>query len=104
MTHIVDFESITSVDKEIRRVVRRYTQGYRTLSQINGRPVILVSRTSKIGMVKLLFSVYGLTDELADNLLRDVQLTNKAMPPSEITPLLRYCLRMNPGRITEGTE
>jgi hypothetical protein len=100
-------EMTTDVDKDIQRVVRRYTEGYRTLSRINGRPVLLVSRMSKIDLVKLLYDVYGLTDDLVDHLLQDVQLTNKAMPPSEFTPLLQYYVRTYPPaqpKVTEGTE
>jgi hypothetical protein len=91
-------------DNEVRRVVRRYTEGYRTLSRINGRPVLLVSRSAKLDLVKLLFGVYGLTDDLVDNLLQDVQLTNKAIPPSEFTPLLQYYVRTYPPAQPKGAE
>jgi hypothetical protein len=93
-----------SVDREIRRVVRRYTRGYRTLSKINGHSVALVSRMWKIDLVKLLYSVYGLTDDLVDHLLQDVQSTNKAMPPSVITPLLQYYARTYPPVQPKGAE
>lgn len=86
----------TDVDKDIQHIVRCYTDGYRTISKINGRPVALVGRASKMGMVRRLFTVYGLTDNLVEHLLRDVQNTNEAMPPGELTPLLHYYVRTNP--------
>jgi hypothetical protein len=94
----------TDVDKEIRRVVRRYTRGYRTLSKINGHSVAIVSRMWKIDLVKLLYGEYGLTDNLVDHLLQDVQSTNKAIPPNELTPLLQYYVRTYPPAQPKGAE
>jgi hypothetical protein len=97
-------EMTTDVDKEIQRVVRHYTEGYRTLSRINGSPVALVSRMWKMDMVRQLLLTYGLTDDLVDHLLQDVQSTNKAMSPSEITPLLQYYVRTYPPAQPKGAE